>query len=227
MPNPAICGNKVKHKATAPYEVLWSDLAGPLKIPTRNGEKYVLGILDEYSRWVWVFLLKTKDEATQQFDKFLTRHTAVKHLIRVVSTDKGGEYQTQFNLMLGRHQIQHWETAANCPAARGSSLPVHKILNAFDVFILTSISEGTPTVIIEALACGKPVIAPNVGSIKEMLEGNPFCLVYDTLDSNAVHTQILKITDAPKAEVVQTCVEHFNRLFSYDTCVNAHIEAFK
>ena len=112
--------SKVKHKATAPYEVLWSDLAGPLKIPTRNGEKYVLGILDEYSRWVWVFLLKTKDEATQQFDKFLTRHTAVRHLIRVVSTDKGGEYQTQFNLMLGRHQIQHWETAANCPAARGS-----------------------------------------------------------------------------------------------------------
>ena len=108
-----------------------------------------------------------------------------------------------------------------------SSLPVHKILNAFDVFILTSISEGTPTVIIEALACGKPVIAPNVGSIKEMLEGNPFCLVYDTLDSNAVHTQILKITDAPKAEVVETCVEHFNRLFSYDTCVNAHIVAFK
>ena len=111
---------KVTHKATAPYEVLWSDLAGPLKVPTRNGEKYVLGILDEYSRWVWVFLLKTKDEATQAFDKFLTRHATVRHLIRIVATDKGGEYQTQFNLMLGRHQIQHWETAANCPAARGS-----------------------------------------------------------------------------------------------------------
>ena len=82
--------------------------------------KYVLGTGDEHSRWVWVFLLKAKDEATQQFDKFLTRHTAVRHMIRVVSTDKGGEYQTQFNLMLGRHQIRHWETAANCPAARGS-----------------------------------------------------------------------------------------------------------
>ena len=80
--------SKVKHKAAAPYEVLWSDLAGPLKVLTRNGEKYVLDILDEYSRWVWVFLLKTKDEVTQQFDKFVTRHTAVRHLIRVVSTGK-------------------------------------------------------------------------------------------------------------------------------------------
>ena len=112
--------SKVKHKATAPYEVLWSDLAGPLKIPTRNGEQYVLGIVDEFSRWVWIYLLKTKDEATVKFDEFLTRHSNVKHLIRVVSTDKGGEYQSRFNLMLGRHQIKHWETAANCPAARGS-----------------------------------------------------------------------------------------------------------
>ena len=29
-----------------------TDLAGPLKIPTRNGEHYVLGIVDEFSRWV-------------------------------------------------------------------------------------------------------------------------------------------------------------------------------
>ena len=66
------------------------------------------------------FLLKTKDEATEKFDEFLTRHSNVKHLIRVVATDKGGEYQARFNQMLGRHQIKHWETAANCPAARGS-----------------------------------------------------------------------------------------------------------
>ena len=108
-----------------------------------------------------------------------------------------------------------------------SSLPVHEILNAFDVFILTSISEGTPTVIIEALACGKPVIAPNVGSIKEMLKGNPFCLVYDALDSITIHAHILKITNTPKAEIAQVCTKHFNQLFSYDTCVEAHMKAFK
>ena len=38
-----------------------------------------------------MFLLKTKDEATEKFDEFLTRHSNAKHLIRVVAADKGGE----------------------------------------------------------------------------------------------------------------------------------------
>ena len=91
--------SKVRHKATAPYEVLWSDLAGPLKIPTRNGEQYVLGIVDEFSRWVWVFLLKTKDEATEKFDEFLTRHSNVKHLISV-SLQLPGPVRTSNNLVI-------------------------------------------------------------------------------------------------------------------------------
>ena len=111
---------KTSHKATAPYEVLWSDIAGPLDQPTRSGERYVLGIMDEYSRHVWVYMLKTKREATLKFDDFLTRHSDVKHLIKVVSTDRGGEYQSQFDAMLGRHQLKHWETASDCPAARGA-----------------------------------------------------------------------------------------------------------
>lgn len=89
-------------------------------VPTRSGEKYVLGILDEYTRYVWVYLLKAKSEATEKFDEFLIRNSKVKHLIKVISTDQGGEFQSKFNQMLGRHQIKHWETSADCPASRGA-----------------------------------------------------------------------------------------------------------
>lgn len=111
---------KDKHKATAPYERLWSDLAGPLDTETRNGEKYVLGIVCEYTRYLWIYLLKNKSDATAKFDEFLTRHSGVKHLIQTVSTDQGGEYSGGFNLMLSRHQLKHWLTAANSPASRGT-----------------------------------------------------------------------------------------------------------
>lgn len=39
----------------------------------------------------------------------------------------------------------------------------------FDLFLLTSNIEGTPLTILEAQACGLPVVAPNVGAIKEMM----------------------------------------------------------
>jgi len=44
-----------------------------------------------------------------------------------------------------------------------------KILKS-DILILTSVEEGMPTVIIEALALGKPVIVTRVGGIPEIIK---------------------------------------------------------
>ncbi|MCP8890322.1 glycosyltransferase [Sphingomonas faeni] len=44
------------------------------------------------------------------------------------------------------------------------------IMNAFDVFILPSISEGVSLVTAEALACSIPVVASNVGSIPDLVD---------------------------------------------------------
>jgi len=42
-------------------------------------------------------------------------------------------------------------------------------MNAADIFCLPSIREGTPNVILEALACGKPIVATSVGGIPDIL----------------------------------------------------------
>ena len=49
--------------------------------------------------------------------------------------------------------------------------PVAEIYGKLDVVVLTSFSEGQPLVILEAHAAGVPVIAPDVGACREMLEG--------------------------------------------------------
>jgi glycosyltransferase involved in cell wall biosynthesis len=66
-------------------------------------------------------------------------------------------------------------------------LPHHEIcywINACDLFILPSISEGNPTVMFEALGCGKPIIGTNVGGIPEIIKSKEIGILCEPADSN-------------------------------------------
>jgi glycosyltransferase involved in cell wall biosynthesis len=51
-----------------------------------------------------------------------------------------------------------WRTDMNC------------VLNGLDIVMLTSLNEGTPVSIMEAMSAGRPVVATNVGGIAEMIQ---------------------------------------------------------
>jgi len=57
------------------------------------------------------------------------------------------------------------------------SARVARWLAAADLFCLPSHSEGCPNVVVEALACGRPVVATSVGGIPEMVDGASGMLV--------------------------------------------------
>ena len=48
-------------------------------------------------------------------------------------------------------------------------------LNAADVLLLTSLQEGSPTVVKEALACNRAVVSVDVGDVRERIEGIEGC----------------------------------------------------
>nr|GEV12353.1 uncharacterized mitochondrial protein AtMg00810-like [Tanacetum cinerariifolium] len=51
--------------------LLHMDLCGPIRVESVNGKKYILVIVDDYSRFTWVKLLRSKDEAPYFIIKFL------------------------------------------------------------------------------------------------------------------------------------------------------------
>ncbi|GJW34162.1 retrovirus-related pol polyprotein from transposon TNT 1-94 [Tanacetum coccineum] len=51
--------------------LLHMDLCGPMHVASVNGKKYILVIVDEYSRFTWVKCLRSKDEAPDFIIKFL------------------------------------------------------------------------------------------------------------------------------------------------------------
>ncbi|GJX52752.1 retrovirus-related pol polyprotein from transposon TNT 1-94, partial [Tanacetum coccineum] len=51
--------------------LLHMDLCGPMRVASVNGKKYILIIVDDYSRFTWVKFLRSKDEAPNFIIKFL------------------------------------------------------------------------------------------------------------------------------------------------------------
>ena len=54
---------------------------------------------------------------------------------------------------------------------------VRKTLSTADCLLMTSISEGSPQVIKEALACDLPVVSVDVGDVRSMIRDIPFCSI--------------------------------------------------
>ncbi|GJR22832.1 retrovirus-related pol polyprotein from transposon TNT 1-94 [Tanacetum coccineum] len=52
-------------------DLLHIDLCGPMRIETINGKKYILVIVDDYSRYTWTLFLRSKDENPEVLKDFL------------------------------------------------------------------------------------------------------------------------------------------------------------
>jgi hypothetical protein len=58
---------------TRPLELLHMDLFGPVAYISIGGNKYGLVIVDDYSRYTWVFFLSDKGDTQKKFKKFVKR----------------------------------------------------------------------------------------------------------------------------------------------------------
>ncbi len=69
---------------------------------------------------------------------------------------------------------------------------VRDILNTGDCLLMTSISEGSPQVVKEALSCGLPVVSVPVGDVPFMIESVPHCYISKTYSAEELGTLVLK-----------------------------------
>ena len=83
------------------------------------------------------------------------------------------------------------------------SVNIMEYIGKMDLLVLTSISEGQPLAILEGMAAGKPFVATNVGSCKELLEGmedaiGPAGIIAPVMHVEQIAQAIIKLAKSKK-----------------------------
>ena len=100
-------------RATAPLQLVHSDLASPITPVSKEGHKYAMVFVDDYSRAFEVYFLKNRSDAPKATEQFLA-DTAPYGSVKRLQPDNGGEYiSEEFKSLLLKNHIKH-ETSAPC-----------------------------------------------------------------------------------------------------------------
>jgi transposase InsO family protein len=94
---------------TRPLEMLHMDLFHPIDYISIDGNKYCLVIINDYSRFTWVFFLQDKSETQEVLKKFLKRsQNEFDAKVKNIRSDNGSEFKnTQVEDYFDQEGIKH------------------------------------------------------------------------------------------------------------------------
>jgi glycosyltransferase involved in cell wall biosynthesis len=96
---------------------------------------------------------------------------------------------------------------------------VCNLMSAADVFVLPSLSEGCPVVVLEASACGVPVIATGVGGVPDLVDNGNTGIVVKPRSVAELSQAILQMMGNPdlRSEMGRKGRERIEQRFTWDT----------
>ena len=110
-------------RTTRPFELIHSDLAGPIASPSCSGARYFILYIDDHTRYTSVYFLRTKaaTEVTGCFQEFITRieKKFPQYPVTRFRCDNGrGEYSNKFFRVFCVPQVLHLNLRLHTPSIR-------------------------------------------------------------------------------------------------------------
>ena len=111
----------------------------------------------------------------------------------------------------------------------GARRDVESLLRAFDLFVLPSLWEGLPTVIMEAMASGVPVIATNILGTRELVNSGMNGWLVEPRDVPGLAAQILEALDdsVMRRQMASRALEETVPRYSMDAIAQQYVEIYR
>lgn len=130
-------------RTSEPLQLIHSDICDLKFVQTKGGKKYFLTFIDDCTRYCYVYLLRSKDEALEMFKHYKNEvENQLDKKIKVIRSDRGGEYESPFGEFCSQHGIIHQTTAPYSPQQNGVAERKNRTLKEMMNAML--ISSGLP-----------------------------------------------------------------------------------
>nr|GEZ89833.1 putative ribonuclease H-like domain-containing protein [Tanacetum cinerariifolium] len=117
----ASCKSKTENSINLSLHLLHMDLFGLTFVKSLMKKMYCLAVIDDYSRFNWVFFLASKDETSAILTTFITRiENLVDHKVKVIRCDYGTEFKNkEMNQFCKIKSIMRQYSVARTPQQNG------------------------------------------------------------------------------------------------------------
>lgn len=108
-------------RATKLLEIVHSDVCGKMPVRSLGGSNYFVTFIDDFSRKIFIFPIKSKDDVFTIFVEFKNRvENETEHKIKTMRSDNGTEYvNKKFQNFFAEHGIKHEKSAPYSPQQNG------------------------------------------------------------------------------------------------------------
>ena len=108
-------------RAKEPLGLVHSDVCGKIQTSSLGGGHYFLTFIDDYTRYVWIYILKSENQVFEKFVEWKTPvETSSRRKLKTLQTDNGGEYTfAEFTMYLKKEGIRHEFTVPKTPQQNG------------------------------------------------------------------------------------------------------------
>jgi len=115
--------NLIHSRTKSALEVVHSDVCGLMEVETLGGNKFFVTFTDDFTRKVWIYLLKRKSQVFEVFRKYKTMVEKQSKLsIQTLRTNGGGEFTSQdFEMFCEQEGIVHEVTPPYTPQQNGTA----------------------------------------------------------------------------------------------------------
>ncbi|KAH9687838.1 hypothetical protein KPL70_014918 [Citrus sinensis] len=118
------------HNSKGTLDYIYADLWGPAQTASLGGARYFLSLIDDFSRMVWVFSLKSKDKVFDQFKNWkILVETQTNRKVRRLRTDNGLEFcNKDFDDFCTKHGMVRHKTVRHTPQQNGLAERMNRTL---------------------------------------------------------------------------------------------------
>ena len=119
-----------KHKSRGLLDYVHTDVWGSIKVTSKGGSRYFVTFVDDYSRYVWIYFLKHKNEVFDTFKRWramVENRTGRK--LKTLRSDNGTEYTDgAFKEFCDREGIARYWTVRETPQQNGVAERLNRTL---------------------------------------------------------------------------------------------------